>query len=277
MAKIFLSATYEDLVEYRSVVYHTLRQMRHDAISMEDYPASDDRPLGKCLADVAACDIYLGVFAWRYGFKPKGSDKSITELEFREAVQLGKPCLIFLLAEDAPWSPKFIDSDRSFIAALREELRRSYTVQFFRHPDDLAAAVGVAVANLQAGSTPSQDPKDPAACGFYRTCLGKLGKELSSQIRFYSLSCGALAAVGCLVLAAGLVAFEGTKSVLVSLQGTLIGTVTSFPLTTLLAARRKKALLNGYEDELMKDPPALEALTAVKRFLDQQLGREQPS
>src|SRR4051794_723455 len=80
--------------------------MRHDVVAMEDYVAADQRPLDKCLADVEACDLYLGIFAWRYGYVPDKDNpdkRSITELEFRHAVSQGKPCLIFLLAEDAPW------------------------------------------------------------------------------------------------------------------------------------------------------------------------------
>jgi Domain of unknown function (DUF4062) len=46
----------------------------HDAIAMEDYVATDRRPLQKCLADVAACDGYIGIFAWRYGFVPEADN-----------------------------------------------------------------------------------------------------------------------------------------------------------------------------------------------------------
>lgn len=44
--------------------------MREDAVAMEDYVAVDQPPLAKCLADVAEADIYLALFAWRYGFIP---------------------------------------------------------------------------------------------------------------------------------------------------------------------------------------------------------------
>ena len=62
--------------------------MRHDVIAMEDYVATDQRPIEKCLADVATSDLYIGIFAWRYGYIPpeKNPDhKSITELEYRKA------------------------------------------------------------------------------------------------------------------------------------------------------------------------------------------------
>jgi Domain of unknown function (DUF4062) len=60
VATVYLSSTYSDLKVYREAVYHTLRQMRYDVIAMEDYVAADERPLATCLADVAACDLYIG-------------------------------------------------------------------------------------------------------------------------------------------------------------------------------------------------------------------------
>ena len=94
MATIYLSSTYSDLKAYREAVYDTLRKMRYDVIAMEDYVATDQRPLDKCLADVAACDLYIGLFAWRYGYIPlewNPEQKSITELEYRQAIKMGKP------------------------------------------------------------------------------------------------------------------------------------------------------------------------------------------
>ena len=94
MAKIYLSSTFGDLKAYRETVYRTLRQMRHDVIAMEDYIATDIRPLDMCLTDVANSDLYVGIFAWRYGYIPPKVNperKSITELEYRKAIELYKP------------------------------------------------------------------------------------------------------------------------------------------------------------------------------------------
>jgi hypothetical protein len=63
---------------------------------METYTAEDKRPVDRCLSDVRSCDLYIGVFAWRYGYVPDGYDQSITELEYRAAAEAGIDCLIFL-------------------------------------------------------------------------------------------------------------------------------------------------------------------------------------
>ena len=154
MTKIYLSSTYSDLKAYREAVYHTLRQMGYDAIAMEDYVATDMRPLEKCLQDVASCDVYVGLFAWRYGYVPPEGNpehKSITELEYRKAISLGKSCLIFLLEKDAPWSPQAMDAVTGegnrgeCITGLRQELAKEKIVSFFQTSEHLANLVGSSV------------------------------------------------------------------------------------------------------------------------------------
>lgn len=157
MAKIYISSTYDDLKEFREEVYRALRQLRHDVVAMEDYAASDQRPLDVCLSDVAACDVYIGLFAWRYGYIPAKDNserRSITELEFRRAVEAGKTCLIFLLHEDVPWPPTLMEKGEGGdkLQRLRAELMDKYSVDFFRNKDDLARRVSAAVQNVLTGA-----------------------------------------------------------------------------------------------------------------------------
>jgi len=151
MARIYVSSTFKDLKECREKVKVTLKQMSHEDIAMEYYVAEDKKPVNKCLEDVAFCDLYIGIFAWRYGFVPDGYDKSITELEYRKAVETGKDCLIFLLDEDAPWPAKFVDigKDAEKVRALRDELSNAKMVSFFKSAEELASFVGPAVRNWE--------------------------------------------------------------------------------------------------------------------------------
>jgi tetratricopeptide (TPR) repeat protein len=160
MARIYLSSTFEDLKDHRAAVYRALRQMRHDVVSMEDYAAGEARPVDACLADVAACDVYIGVFAWRYGYVPADDNPdalSITELEYRHAGRTGKPRLVFLLDSMVPWPRGYSDDvtgdgDRGArIKAFRDRLERERLRATFTSPDDLASEVSVAlVKQLQA-------------------------------------------------------------------------------------------------------------------------------
>ncbi len=160
---IYLSATYSDLKAHRDAVYRILRMLRHDPISMEDYVATDAYPLHKCLDDVAACDIYVGLVGWRYGYIPDRDNpdrKSITELEYRQALESGLTRLIFLayefLSENEPWPDEFRDSvtgegdNGRCISAFRAELENATLVSYFRTPDHLAGLVSVAVQRCLA-------------------------------------------------------------------------------------------------------------------------------
>ncbi|GAA3301683.1 HEAT repeat domain-containing protein [Dactylosporangium vinaceum] len=151
--KAYISATQKDLLEYRAQVHDALRRLSIEDVAMESYVADGRPPLEKCLADVRRCDVYIGLFAWRYGFRPDGSDQSITELEYREARAHNKPCYIFLLAEDAAWPVKHVDQgeDRERIEALRTDLARSHVCSYFNSPQQLDSQVTAALANFRSG------------------------------------------------------------------------------------------------------------------------------
>jgi len=96
MPRIYLSSIFVDLKTHREAVYRQLLQ--HDIIAMEDYVARDDRPAAQCLRDVASSDLYVGLFAWRYGFiqaQDNPRSLSVTEMEYREAEAKPIPRLVF--------------------------------------------------------------------------------------------------------------------------------------------------------------------------------------
>src|SRR5215213_4640270 len=68
--KIYISSTYQDLVDHRGAVDRALRRMGHDVIGMEQYVAEGNRPLDRCLADVRLADLYVVIAGWRYGYVP---------------------------------------------------------------------------------------------------------------------------------------------------------------------------------------------------------------
>ena len=64
MATIYLSSTYEDLKDYRQVVFEALRKSGYKVKAMEEYAAADRRPVDQCLKDVEEADLYVGLFAF---------------------------------------------------------------------------------------------------------------------------------------------------------------------------------------------------------------------
>ena len=143
MAKIYISSTFEDLIEAREAVALVIRNLGHDAIMMEKYEASTLPPVEKCLADVKSCDAYVGIFAWRYGFIPKGYDKSITHLEYKAAREAAIPCFIFLVDKNASWPVIQISRDKESkkIDNLRLCLQEESIVKFFSNTNQLKSFV----------------------------------------------------------------------------------------------------------------------------------------
>lgn len=155
MKKVYLSSTFEDLVEYRERAVNALQKLDFHVVAMESYVATDARPVDKCLADVAEADLYVGLFAFRYGHVPEDDNpdrRSITEMEYRHARTCGIDTLIFLVPDSAMWRPASIDAhtgngergDR--IKALRAALAKEHTVGEFRTPNDIGEAVATAAA-----------------------------------------------------------------------------------------------------------------------------------
>jgi len=129
--KVYLSSTFKDLQEHRSRVARALAKAGYHVIRMEDYPARAMHTKAACQRDVAQCNIYLGIFAWRYGYIPDDDNaerKSITELEY-EAAEPAKR-LLFLLKEDAEWPREWRDADSGRIQALRGRAQTKIAAYF---------------------------------------------------------------------------------------------------------------------------------------------------
>jgi len=173
--RIFVSSSFQDLQDYRLAAIRVLRQLGHEVVAMEDFVAGSEVPLKQMLDKVQRCELYVGLFAWRYGFVPKPTvtagdatdpadpkvpeatygTTSITHYEYLQAKAKGIDCLAFLLDERVPWPPHLVDGfstldpaapkDATAIRALRSELQVSAVVSYFTNPNDLEARVSAAV------------------------------------------------------------------------------------------------------------------------------------
>ena len=163
MARVVISSTFQDLKAHREAVYVALRHLGHDSLAVEDWVATDQRPLARCLADVRASDVAVFLVAWRYGYIPAGEEYSITELEYRAARAAGVDCLVFLTADDAPWPRKYFDDDEANISRFRHQLLEQHLVAFFDTPDALAAQVAKSLHRWVASGARELLPTPPDA------------------------------------------------------------------------------------------------------------------
>ena len=157
MSTIYVSSTFADLCAHRKALSLAIRRLGHVDVAMEYYLAEEIRPLDRCLRDASSCDLYVGLFARRYGFCPPGEKRSITELELRAARAANADTLCFLLSDDAQWPEEYVESGAGAekLAALLMEVEEQYLCGFFRTPDELAAIASAAIVrNLDLGRAP---------------------------------------------------------------------------------------------------------------------------
>jgi hypothetical protein len=244
--------------------------MRHDVVSMEDYTAGDERPLERCLRDVADCDVYVGVFAFRYGFVPAGHEASITELELRKAKQSGKPILAFLLDESAPWPPLHVDGDRGAVLRLRQDLETNHIVAYFETADQLATKVGAAVSQLELPGVESNRGEEDLVrkAGFFRTIVGGQIKAARYEQKFYGAVASILVGLGLMAALAGALLYDPV----VAMSALIVPAASVFPVNSMVSRHKRSSLLNDLAAELEVRPPSAVVLREVEGLLNQSLG-----
>lgn len=149
---VFVSSTSLDLRDEREVLETAINQMRSTEFNgMEYFGSQPDKPKNVCLEEVEQSDVYVGIFADRYGWVDPESNISMTELEYRQAREVGLPCLIYLKNENVPdlfSAPTESKESLDKLAALKQELKQSHVVTFFKSPDHLATRVILDLHNL---------------------------------------------------------------------------------------------------------------------------------
>ncbi|TVL98065.1 MAG: hypothetical protein CV087_21695 [Candidatus Brocadia sp. WS118] len=141
--KIYLSSTYIDLKRHRATLARALRKAGYEVVMMEEYVARDQRVEFACQGDVVACDVYVGIFAWRYGHIPDDANPkclSVTEMEYAAAGAKPMSRLTFLLKDEARWPKARKDADPARINDLRTRLKKRCS-GYFANADQLAVEV----------------------------------------------------------------------------------------------------------------------------------------
>jgi hypothetical protein len=143
MTRVFVSSTYTDLIPYRDVVQKVIRQAGAVAVGMEDFGARDERPLDESLAVVAESDVFVGIYAHRYGFVPDGSQMSITEAEYQHAINKSIPVFAYLIDDNYPWPPKYLDRGEpaNQLARFKDLLQKKHIIKVFTEAWELASFV----------------------------------------------------------------------------------------------------------------------------------------
>lgn len=143
--QIFVSSTYEDLVEERDAVISAILEMGHIPVGMEMFSAADEQQWRIIQRHIDESDYYLVILAHRYGSIVDGI--SYTRKEYEYAVLSGVPALGFVIDPGASWPADRIDSDPEMRLQLDEfrALVGQRPVGFWRGAEDLHSKAVVAL------------------------------------------------------------------------------------------------------------------------------------
>jgi hypothetical protein len=142
--KAMISSTSVDLPDHRPQVRDACLCEGFYPDMMESLPARDVDAIRVSLEMVDRADIYIGIFAHRYGHIPAEHDISITEMEFRRAEERGIPIFVFLIDEAHPITIRMVeqsDSARTKLSALKDRVCKNRGRALFKSPEDLRAKV----------------------------------------------------------------------------------------------------------------------------------------
>ncbi len=158
-----ISSTSIDLPEHRQQAMDACLRQGVFPIGMEHLPARDADAIRVSLEMVDQADLYIGIYAWRYGHRPAGHDISITEMEFNRAVERGIPILVFTIHREHPLTITMVEADKDAqerLEALKIRASQGRGRLEFKTPVELRSHIiqSLGACLAEAAAAPPQPP-----------------------------------------------------------------------------------------------------------------------
>lgn len=200
--KVFLSSTALDLGPYREIADDTILRLSQQSVAMERFGPLPGMPVKECERLARESDVVVCIVAHRYGYVPEKGKGSITRREIESAHKAGKDVLVWIVADDHPWTekkeqdlladpnvladPARVSEVAEGVAGLIEFkawLRTTFTPDTFTTPDDLGRKIAVALANYSSGHTAPPVSQDKISIARLPTTVSELfGREAELQL-----------------------------------------------------------------------------------------------
>lgn len=157
--QVFVSSTYEDLIEERKRATQEIMKAGCIPAGMELFPAANDDQWRLIQNAIDESDFYVVISAGRYGTETKTPDGEIisyTEMEFDYAIKTGK-YIIGLLHSDieslpAKYSEKS-DEKRKRLDGFHRKIKDGREVSFWKTGDELSASLAHALYYAKENSS----------------------------------------------------------------------------------------------------------------------------
>lgn len=142
MSKVFIGSTSFDLKPYRQAAINVCNRLGLVPIVMEFFTAIGAGATEGSKRKVDVADLYVGIFAHRYGYIEDGFDQSVTEIEFHHAGTRGLDRLCFLVDPNYMWPPEYIDHENyPKLQAFKKNLNSSLIRAQFTDVNDFTASL----------------------------------------------------------------------------------------------------------------------------------------
>ena len=185
--KVFVSSTAQDLVAHRKVADDTILRLSQESVAMERFGPMPGEPVAECERKARESDVVVCILAHRYGFVPEKGRGSITRREVEAARAAGKDVLVWIVADDYPWTEKkeqdlltdpTVLADPARVAEVaagvqslldfKAWLRASFVCEAFTTPDDLGRKIAVALSKYTQDRTARRPAPAARVCGEVR-------------------------------------------------------------------------------------------------------------
>lgn len=152
--QVFVSSTYEDLIEERKEVTQALLESNCIPTGMELFPASSKAQWELIKQVIDDCDYYLLILAGRYGsqgINDEGKKIGYTEMEFDYALLTGKPIIAFInnnIDNIPERKSEPSQAGKRRLKNFRKKAENGRMVSYWTNKDNLKSAVLTSIPSL---------------------------------------------------------------------------------------------------------------------------------
>jgi len=145
--QIFISSTYQDLIDDRQAAVSAILKAGHIPAGMELFTSGDKTQMETIRKWIDESDIYMLILGGRYGSIEPSSGVSYTELEFDYAIEQNKPLFSVVINEDTlearvkEHGTNFMEKNNPKQLKMFREKVLSNISSFFEDPKDIKLCV----------------------------------------------------------------------------------------------------------------------------------------
>ncbi len=191
--QIFISSTYLDLKLERQAAVEAVLRASHIPAGMELFSAGNESQLEIIKRWIEECDVYMLILGGRYGSLEPNSDLSYTEIEYRYALELGKPCFAIVI-DESYLNQKVKEQGKDVLELDNPEKYKAFkkfvlskVCRFFSNESDIKLAILESISDIQlryklTGWIKFEDAPDVTPLLTELSILRKKNTELEKQL-----------------------------------------------------------------------------------------------